>query len=83
MEAGLSRLEEKRGVTLYQLPPHFPIDLDRLDAFLTLVPSGQKDAVEFRHPTSISSAAAALSGALPWRSSPPGTTAYPRASLSR
>jgi uncharacterized protein YecE (DUF72 family) len=51
MEAGLSRLEEKRGVTLYQLPPHFPINLDRLDAFLSLVPSGRKAAVEFRHPT--------------------------------
>ena len=31
MEAGLSRLGEKRGVTLFQLPPHFPINLDRLD----------------------------------------------------
>ncbi len=51
MEAGLSRLGEKRGVTLYQLPPHFPINLDRLDGFLSVVPSGQKTAVEFRHPT--------------------------------
>ena len=25
MEAGLSRLDEKRGVTLFQLPPHFPL----------------------------------------------------------
>ncbi len=30
MEAGLG-LGEKRGVTLYQLPPHFPFHLDRLD----------------------------------------------------
>jgi uncharacterized protein YecE (DUF72 family) len=51
MEAGLSRLGEKRGVTLYQLSPHFPINLDRLDGFLFVVPSGQKAAVEFRHPT--------------------------------
>ena len=51
MESGLSRLGEKRGVTLCQLPPHFPINLDRLDAFLSVVPSGQKTAVEFRHPT--------------------------------
>jgi uncharacterized protein YecE (DUF72 family) len=51
MEAGLSRLGEKRGVTLYQLPPHFPINLDRLDGFLSVVPSGEKVAVEFRHPT--------------------------------
>ena len=40
MEAGLSRLGEKRGVMLCQLPPHFPRDLDRLDRFLGLVPSG-------------------------------------------
>jgi uncharacterized protein YecE (DUF72 family) len=51
MESGLSRLGEKRGVTLCQLPPHFPINLDRLDAFLSVVPSGQKTAVEFRHPS--------------------------------
>ena len=51
MEAGLSRLGGKRGVTLYQLPPHFPINLDRLDAFLSVVPSGERAAVEFRHPT--------------------------------
>jgi uncharacterized protein YecE (DUF72 family) len=51
MEAGLSRLGEKRGVTLYQLPPHFPINLDRLDAFLSVVPSGERAAVEFRHPS--------------------------------
>jgi uncharacterized protein YecE (DUF72 family) len=51
MEAGLSRLGEKRGVTLYQLPPHFPINLDRLDRFLSVVPSGEKAAVEFRHPS--------------------------------
>ncbi len=51
MEAGLSRLSEKRGVTLYQLPPHFPINLDRLDGFLSVVPSGHRAAVEFRHPT--------------------------------
>ena len=51
MEAGLSRLGEKRGVTLYQLPPHFPINLNRLDAFLAVVPSGERAAVEFRHPS--------------------------------
>jgi uncharacterized protein YecE (DUF72 family) len=51
MESGLSRLGEKRGVTLYQLPPHFPINLDRLDRFLGVLPSGQRSAVEFRHPS--------------------------------
>ena len=51
MASGLSRLGEKRGVTLYQLTPHFPIHLDRLDRFLGVVPSGQRSAVEFRHPS--------------------------------
>jgi uncharacterized protein YecE (DUF72 family) len=51
MEAGMSRLREKRGVLLFQLPPHFGRDLDRLDQFLGLVPRGQRTAVEFRHPT--------------------------------
>jgi uncharacterized protein YecE (DUF72 family) len=51
METGLSRLKEKRGVTLFQLPPHFPRDLDRLDTFLEAVPKGQRAAVEFRHPS--------------------------------
>ncbi len=51
MESGLSRLREKRGVTLYQLPPHFPIHLDRLDRFLAVLPSGQRAAVEFRNPS--------------------------------
>ncbi len=51
MEAGLSRLGEKRGALLFQLPPHFPRDLERLDHFLGKVPRGQRAAVEFRHPS--------------------------------
>src|SRR3954471_17425822 len=46
MESGLTLLGEKRGVTLFQLPPHFPRGLDRLDRFLSVVPSGQRLAVE-------------------------------------
>ena len=51
MESGLLRLKEKRGVLLFQLPPHFPKDLDRLDRFLGMVPKRQRIAVEFRHPS--------------------------------
>src|SRR3954466_9906004 len=51
MESGPRRLREKRGVLLFQLPPHFGRDLDRLDRFLSVVPAGQRVAVEFRHPT--------------------------------
>ena len=51
MEGGLRRLSGKRGVLLVQLPPHFPINLGRLDDFLGRVPGGQRLAVEFRHPS--------------------------------
>ncbi|MBY0230834.1 MAG: DUF72 domain-containing protein, partial [Gemmataceae bacterium] len=51
MESGLASLREKRGVLLFQLPPHFGRDLDRLDRFLGAVPKGQRVAVEFRHPS--------------------------------
>ncbi len=51
MESGMRRLGEKRGVLLSQLPPHFGRDLDRLDHFLGVIPSGQRVAVEFRHPS--------------------------------
>jgi uncharacterized protein YecE (DUF72 family) len=51
MEAGMGRLREKRGVLLFQLPPHFGCNIDRLDNFLGMVPKGQRVAVEFRHPT--------------------------------
>ena len=33
-----------------QLPPHFPVNLARLDDFLAQVPSATRVAVEFRHP---------------------------------
>jgi uncharacterized protein YecE (DUF72 family) len=51
MESGLSRLGAKRGVTLYQLPPHFPRDLGRLERFLDVIPPSHRVSVEFRHPS--------------------------------
>jgi uncharacterized protein YecE (DUF72 family) len=51
MESGLVRLGEKRGVLLFQLPPHFGIALDRLDRFLGELPSVRRVSVEFRHPS--------------------------------
>jgi uncharacterized protein YecE (DUF72 family) len=51
MESGLVRLGEKRGVLLFQLPPYLGQTLGRLDALLTLAPSGQRVCVEFRHPS--------------------------------
>ena len=39
----------RRGPSLFQLPPNMKKDLDRLTAFLALVPNGWCAAFEFRH----------------------------------
>lgn len=44
-------LGDKRGPTLFQLPPNMKKDLDRLAAFLPLIPARWKAAIEFRHPS--------------------------------
>ncbi len=44
-------LGARLGVILFQLPPNLKKDLDRLRAFLTLLPPGVPVAFEFRHPT--------------------------------
>lgn len=38
-----------RGPILFGLPPNMKLDLDRLRAFLDLVPVGARTAIEFRH----------------------------------
>lgn len=47
----LTALESKLGVVLFQLPPHFRIDLPRLVTFLELLPDAVPCAFEFRHPS--------------------------------
>jgi uncharacterized protein YecE (DUF72 family) len=42
-------LGPKRGPSLFQLPPNFKLDLDRLTAFLALLPRDWRAAMEFRH----------------------------------
>lgn len=42
-------LGDKRGPTLFQLPPNMKLDLARLIAFLPLIPKRWKAAIEFRH----------------------------------
>jgi uncharacterized protein YecE (DUF72 family) len=42
-------LKKNRGPVLFQLPPNFKKDIDRLDAFLTLVHRRAPVAFEFRH----------------------------------
>lgn len=44
-----SVLGDRRGPTLFQLPPNFKKDLPRLEAFLALLPRGWDTAFEFRH----------------------------------
>jgi uncharacterized protein YecE (DUF72 family) len=49
---GLARtLGEKLGPLLFQLPPTFRQDTERLLAFLRLLPSDVRAAFEFRHPS--------------------------------
>jgi uncharacterized protein YecE (DUF72 family) len=43
-----SRLNEKLGPVLFQLPPRFKADLDLLREFLSLLPAEMKPAFEFR-----------------------------------
>jgi uncharacterized protein YecE (DUF72 family) len=44
-----SLLEERRGPLLFQLPPNFRRDDERLGDFLALLPAGVHAAFEFRH----------------------------------
>jgi uncharacterized protein YecE (DUF72 family) len=55
-EAAIARLVERvrllgphLGPLLWQLPPDFARDLERLAAFLEVLPAGLRHAVEFRH----------------------------------
>jgi uncharacterized protein YecE (DUF72 family) len=45
------RLGRKLGPVLFQLPPNFRADLDRLEAFVRLLPKPMQGAFEFRHPS--------------------------------
>ena len=44
-------LEKKLGVVFFQLPPNFKKDMERLGAFLDLLPKNIPIAFEFRHTT--------------------------------
>lgn len=45
----LMPLGPRLGVVLFQLPPFFRLDLERLDLFLRELPKGHSYAMEFRH----------------------------------
>jgi uncharacterized protein YecE (DUF72 family) len=44
-----SALDEKRGVVLFQMPPSFKLNIDRLKDFIEIIPEELKCAFEFRH----------------------------------
>jgi len=44
-------LGDRLDTVLWQLPPNLHLDLERLDRFLTALPSWTRHAVEFRHPS--------------------------------
>ena len=49
--AAAAVLGPRLGALLFQLPPNLKLDLERLDAFLALLPEGTRAAFEFRHPS--------------------------------
>jgi uncharacterized protein YecE (DUF72 family) len=49
MLGNLRHLRDRLGPILFQLPPNLPLDLERLHAFLPLLPPGVRSAFEFRH----------------------------------
>ncbi|MBV8817967.1 MAG: DUF72 domain-containing protein, partial [Acidobacteriaceae bacterium] len=44
-------LGRKMGPVLFQLPPHWEVNADRLQEFLEALPAGHRYAFEFRNPT--------------------------------
>jgi len=51
METRLKALKHKAGPVLFQLPPQFTADRERLAAFLKLLRNRRRYAFEFRHPS--------------------------------
>jgi uncharacterized protein YecE (DUF72 family) len=49
--ARAAHLGPKLGPVLFQLPPRFRVDLERLDAFLAALPGGVRPVMEFRDPS--------------------------------
>ena len=51
LEDRLSLLGRKAGPILFQLPPSFKVDADRLTSFFKLLPKKRRYSFEFRHPS--------------------------------
>jgi uncharacterized protein YecE (DUF72 family) len=50
-QQGIAPLGDRLAAVLFQLPPNFKADLDRLSTFLEALPPAWPAAFEFRHPT--------------------------------
>lgn len=44
------RSRKKKGPIIFQLPPRFPKDIERLEKFIKILPKHQRYAIEFRDP---------------------------------
>ncbi|MDB5518939.1 MAG: hypothetical protein JWQ17_5697 [Tardiphaga sp.] len=51
LESRLSLLGDKAGPILFQLPPNFAVDTDRLASFIKLLSRKRRYSFEFRHPS--------------------------------
>ncbi|APL94402.1 DUF72 domain-containing protein [Sphingobium indicum] len=51
MMASFAHFGDSLGPVLYQLPPHFTLDLPRLEDFLRIAPRHPVPVFEFRHPS--------------------------------
>ena len=47
----IGKIGDKLGPILFQLPPNFSLNVQRLQAFLKVLPTGFRYAFEFRHPS--------------------------------
>jgi uncharacterized protein YecE (DUF72 family) len=47
----VKQLRTRLGPVLYQLPPRWPVNVDRLEAFLRTLPRRRLHTIEFREPT--------------------------------
>jgi uncharacterized protein YecE (DUF72 family) len=51
IEERLKLLGNKAGPVLFQLPPNFEVDAERLTSFFDLLPKRRRYSFEFRHPS--------------------------------
>ena len=51
IEERLNLLGNKAGPVLFQLPPNFEVDAERLSSFFDLLPKRRRYSFEFRHPS--------------------------------